>query len=55
MIAASDPAYKLITSENWTLMFPVTQSDIDKYSLSGKDTISIKFTKDNVMGTFPLR
>ena len=55
LIAASDPAYKLITSENWTLMFPVTQSDIDKYSLSGKDTISIKFTKDNVMGTFPFK
>jgi len=55
LIAASDPAYKLITSENWTLMFPVTQSDIDKYSLSSKDTISIKFTKDNITGTFPFK
>lgn len=55
LIAASDPAYKLITSENWTLMFPVTQSDIDKYLLSSKDTISIKFTKDNITGTFPFK
>ena len=55
LIAASDPAYKSITMENWTLMFPVTQSDIDKYSLSGKDTISIKFTKDSVTGTFPFK
>lgn len=55
LIAASDPAYKIITSENWTLMFPITQSDIDKYSLSGKDTISIKFTKDSVTGTFPFK
>ena len=55
LITASDPAYKLITSENWTLMFPVTQSDIDKYSLSSKDTLSIKFTKDNITGTFPFK
>lgn len=55
LIAANDPAYKLITSENWTLMFPLTQTDIDKYSLSSKDTISIKFTKDNITGTFPFK
>ena len=55
LITASDPAYKLITSENWTLMFPITQSDIDKYSLSSKDTLSIKFTKDNISGTFPFK
>ncbi len=55
LITASDPAYKLITSENWTLMFPLTQSDIDNYSLSGKDSISIKFTKDSVTGTFPFK
>ena len=55
LITASDPAYKLITSENWTLMFPITQSDIDKYSLSSKDTLSIKFTKDNITGTFPFK
>lgn len=36
-------------------MFPVTQSDIDKYLLSSKDTISIKFTKDNITGTFPFK
>lgn len=55
LIAANDSAYKLITSENWTLMFPITQTDIDKYSLSSKDTISIKFTKDNITGTFPFK
>lgn len=55
LIAANDPAYKLIISENWTLMFPLTQTDIDKYSLSSKDTISIKFTKDNITGTFPFK
>ena len=36
-------------------MFPITQSDIDKYSLSSKDTLSIKFTKDNITGTFPFK
>ena len=43
-LAAGDPVYKVITSENWTLMVPLT----DKLSaaLSGRESIEVKFTKD---------
>lgn len=53
LIAKDDPAYKLVTSENWNLVFPLTQKEIDKYGLSNKKTLSIKFSKDGISDTFP--
>lgn len=43
-IAAGDPVYKVITSENWTLMVPLT--DKLAATLSGRESIKVKFTKD---------
>lgn len=43
-IAAGDPVYKVITSENWTLMVPLT--DKLAAAISGRESIKIKFIKD---------
>lgn len=43
-IAAGDAVYKVITSENWTLMVPLT--DKLAATLSGRESIKVKFTKD---------
>lgn len=43
-IAAGDPVYKVITSENWILMVPLT--DKLAATLSGRESIKVKFTKD---------
>ncbi|MFR5336661.1 MAG: HlyD family efflux transporter periplasmic adaptor subunit, partial [Blautia producta] len=43
-LAAGDPVYKVITSENWTLMVPLT--DKLAAALSGRESIKVKFTKD---------
>lgn len=48
LIVANNPAYKLITSENWTVYIPIGQNDIDKYELSGKTSVQIRFIKDNI-------
>ena len=45
-LAAGDPVYKVITSENWTLMVPLT--DKLAAALSGRESIKVKFTKDGV-------
>ena len=43
-LAAGDPVYKVITSENWTLMVPLTHKLAA--ALSGRESIKVKFTKD---------
>ena len=43
-LAAGDRVYKVITSENWTLMVPLT--DKLAAALSGRESIKVKFTKD---------
>ena len=43
-LAAGNPVYKVITSENWTLMVPLT--DKLAATLSGRESIKVKFTKD---------
>lgn len=48
LIVSSNPAYKLITSEDWQVIIPLTESDIKKYDLNNKTSISIKFKKDNI-------
>lgn len=51
LIVANNPAYKLITSEKWYIMFPLTQNEITKYGLADKNTVSLKFKKDNISTT----
>lgn len=43
-IQAGDSVYKLVTSENWTLMVPLT--DPMAAALAGRESIQVKFIKD---------
>lgn len=49
LIVATKPVYKLITSENWAVYIPLTKEDIEKYDLSGKTSVKVRFTKDNLI------
>lgn len=48
LIVANSPAFKVVTSENWSIMIKLTQNDIDTYGLADKKSVTIKFKKDNV-------
>jgi len=48
LIVANNPVYKIITSEDWSIYIPLTQSDIDKYELVGKSVVQIRFVKDDI-------
>lgn len=43
-LTSKEPVYKLITSEDWTLMVPLT--DKLAATIAGRDFIKVKFTKD---------
>lgn len=48
-ISSGEDVYKLITSENWSLIIPLTaQQTVD---ISGRSTIKVRFLKDNVSQT----
>ena len=51
LIVSGNPAYKLINSEDWYIMIPLTKEDIDLYDLVDKDAVSIKIKKDNISTT----
>ena len=38
----------MITSEDWFVYIPLVQSDIDKYELTGKSVVKIRFVKDDI-------
>lgn len=44
-VTAGDEIYKLITSEEWSLIIPLTSEQT--VQLSGRDTIRVKFLKDD--------
>lgn len=48
IIVAGNPAYKLITDEDWTIYISLTQDDIDKYDLTNKNSLKIRFVKDDI-------
>lgn len=48
IIVSGNPAYKLITDENWYLMIKLSQDDINKYGLQSKKALDIKVKKDNM-------
>lgn len=48
LIVNSNPAYKLITGEDWQIIIPLTEKDIKEYDLNNKNSVSIKFKKDNI-------
>lgn len=45
LVGNSDSAYKLVTSENWSIV--VRLDDTAKQSLSGNDYVKVKFLKNN--------
>ena len=51
LIVSGNPAYKLINSEDWYIMIPLTKEDIDLYDLADRDAVSIKIKKDNISTT----
>ena len=55
LIEAGTPVYKMITSENWSILFPLTEEDNAAYARIGleaayadKDRLQIKFIDDNL-------
>ena len=46
LIEAGTPVYKMITSENWSILFPLTEED--KAAYADKDRLQIKFIDDNL-------
>jgi hypothetical protein len=53
IVVKDNPAYKLITDETWYICIPLSKTDIDKYDLSNKSTVSIKILKDNITVSCP--
>ena len=51
IMVTGNPAYKMVTSENWYLMIKLNQDDISKYGLQSNKTIDIKVKKDNMTFT----
>ena len=49
LVVSGNPAYKMVTSENWCLMIKLTQDDINKYGLRSKNYLDIKVKKDNMV------
>ncbi|MST80794.1 HlyD family efflux transporter periplasmic adaptor subunit [Bilifractor porci] len=43
-VKAGDGVYRLVTDENWSLVFPVTDSQYD--TLAQLDTVKVRFAKD---------
>lgn len=51
IIVKNSPVYKLITNEAWNVYIPLTDSDIQRYELTGKKSVKIRFVKDNLITT----
>ena len=48
-MTSGDPVYKLITSETWSVIIPLSSEQI--VSLAEKKTIRVKFLKDDATQT----
>ncbi len=46
MIAASEPVYKLVTSDDWSIVFPMTKEQADEYA--GRTRLSVIFHSRNL-------
>ncbi|MGN0318805.1 MAG: HlyD family efflux transporter periplasmic adaptor subunit [Lachnospira sp.] len=49
LIVSDNPAYKLITSEQWYMLIKLSDKDIANYNLTSKNTLKIKFKKDGIV------
>ena len=50
-INAGNPAYKLITSENWYLLIQLSDSQISANGLQNKTSVTVDFLEDNISTT----
>lgn len=50
-ISAGDPAYKLITSENWYILIQLSNSQISANGLQNKTSVTVDFLEDNISTT----
>lgn len=50
-IESGDAAYKLITSENWYLIVPLSDDQISANQLQNKSAVTVDFLKDNIETT----
>ena len=48
LIVSGDPAYKIVTSEDWYMLIRLSKDDIDEYGLASKKSLNIKIKKDNM-------
>lgn len=46
LIASGSPVYKIIPSEDWSVVFPL--SDADKTAFNGKDTLQVKIKNEDI-------
>lgn len=51
LTVSGNPAYKLVTSENWYVLIPLDSEDISSNNLTAKTSMTIKFKKDNITAT----
>ncbi|NLL73547.1 MAG: hypothetical protein GX237_08465 [Clostridiales bacterium] len=52
LIAVNNPVYKLVTSENWSIILPITNDQYEK--LLGKDKIDFTILADNFTTSAPI-
>ncbi|MCR5773598.1 MAG: hypothetical protein K6G42_00805 [Lachnospiraceae bacterium] len=45
LVSAGDPAYKLVTSENWQVVFPIDETT--KEAVSGNELVKVRFLKND--------
>lgn len=46
LIEQSAPVYKLVTSDNWSVVFPLTEEEVSKYT--GKQTLHVTFRSNDL-------
>ena len=49
LVETGAPAYKLVTSEDWCIVFPLTEAEIS--SLSGRTSLTVKFSGGGLQAT----
>lgn len=52
MVSINTPVYKLVTSEIWSIIFPLTDEQLEK--LQGRDRVTFTIKNDNFETTAPL-
>ena len=46
LVETGTPIYKIVTSENWSVLFPLSEEDREEYA--DRDTLKIKFTENGL-------